>query len=133
MLLVGRRAARRHSRVLGSARSPRTGRRPERRTLRPCADRLRPPLSGRRPGQPARREAPGQPARAGGGRGGRRGASMWEYTIREFVQEWGDPGEGRAAAAFLGELNELGRQGWEAVGLAPRTHYDRGGGPPGWD
>jgi hypothetical protein len=19
------------------------------------------------------------------------------------------------------------------VGLAPRTHYDRGGGPPGWD
>jgi hypothetical protein len=58
---------------------------------------------------------------------------MWEYTIREFVQEWGDPGEGRAAAAFLGELNELGRQGWEAVGLAPRTHYDRGGGPPGWD
>lgn len=58
---------------------------------------------------------------------------MWEYTIREFVQEWGDPTEGRAAAAFLGELNELGRQGWEAVGLAPRTHYDRGGGPPGWD
>ncbi len=44
---------------------------------------------------------------------------MWEYTIREFVQEWGDPG--------------VGRQGWEAVGLAPRTHYDRGGGPPGWD
>jgi hypothetical protein len=58
---------------------------------------------------------------------------MWEYTIREYVQEWGDPGEGRAAAAFLAELNELGRQGWEAVGLAPRTHYDRGGGPPGWD
>jgi hypothetical protein len=58
---------------------------------------------------------------------------MWEYTIREYVQEWGDPGEGRAAAAFLVELNELGRQGWEAVGLAPRTHYDRGGGPPGWD
>jgi hypothetical protein len=58
---------------------------------------------------------------------------MWEYTIREFVQEWGDPREGRAAAAFLGELNELGHQGWEAVGLAPRTHYDRGGGPPGWD
>jgi hypothetical protein len=58
---------------------------------------------------------------------------MWEYTIREFVQEWGDPGEGRAAAVFLAELNELGRQGWEAVGLAPRTHYDRGGGPPGWD
>jgi hypothetical protein len=58
---------------------------------------------------------------------------MWEYTIREYVQEWGDPGEGRAAAAFLAELNELGDQGWEAVGLAPRTHYDRGGGPPGWD
>jgi hypothetical protein len=58
---------------------------------------------------------------------------MWEYTIREFVQEWGDPGEGRAAAAFLAELNELGQQGWEAVGLAPRTHFDRGGGPPGWD
>jgi len=58
---------------------------------------------------------------------------MFEYTIREFAQEWGDPREGRAAAAFLGELNELGRQGWEAVGLAPRTHYDRGGGPPGWD
>ena len=58
---------------------------------------------------------------------------MWEYTIREFVQEWGDTREGRAAATFLGELNELGRQGWEAVGLAPRTHYDRGGGPFGWD
>jgi hypothetical protein len=58
---------------------------------------------------------------------------MYEYTIREFVQEWGDPGEGRAAAAFLGELNALGRRGWEAIGLAPRTHYDRGGGPPGWD
>jgi hypothetical protein len=58
---------------------------------------------------------------------------MWEYTIREFVQEWGDPGQGRAAAMFLGELNELGSQGWEAVGLAPRTHYDRGGGPGGWD
>jgi hypothetical protein len=58
---------------------------------------------------------------------------MWEYTIREFVQEWGDASDGRAAAAFLTELNELGRQGWEAVGLGPRTHYDRGGGPPGWD
>jgi hypothetical protein len=58
---------------------------------------------------------------------------MWEYTIREFVQEWGDPAEGRAAAAFLAELNDLGQLGWEAVGLAPRTHYDRGGGPPGWD
>ncbi|HZD72710.1 MAG TPA: hypothetical protein VE776_02260 [Actinomycetota bacterium] len=58
---------------------------------------------------------------------------MWEYTIREFVQEWGDPGEGRAAATFLADLNELGSQGWEAVGLAPRTHYDRGGGPGGWD
>jgi hypothetical protein len=60
-------------------------------------------------------------------------AALWEYTIREFVQEWGDPGEGRAAAAFLAELNDLGQLGWEAVGLAPRTHYDRGGGPPGWD
>jgi len=60
-------------------------------------------------------------------------ARVWEYTIREFVQEWGDPGEGRAAATFLGELNQLGLEGWEAVGLAPRTHYDRGGGPPGWD
>ncbi len=58
---------------------------------------------------------------------------MWEYVIREFQQEWGDPSEARAANAFVAELNELGREGWEAVGMSPRTHYDRGGGPPGWD
>jgi len=58
---------------------------------------------------------------------------VWEYVIREFQQEWGDPSEARAANAFVAELNELGREGWEAVGMSPRTHYDRGGGPPGWD
>ena len=31
------------------------------------------------------------------------------------------------------QLNELGEDGWEAVGITPRTHYDRGGGPGGWD
>lgn len=58
---------------------------------------------------------------------------MWEYVIREFQQEWGDPSEARAASVFVAELNQLGREGWEAVGMSPRTHYDRGGGPPGWD
>jgi len=58
---------------------------------------------------------------------------VWEYVIREFQQEWGDPSEARAANAFVAELNELGQEGWEAVGMSPRTHYDRGGGPPGWD
>jgi hypothetical protein len=57
---------------------------------------------------------------------------MWEYTIREYAQQWGDPTQERSAASFLDELNELGRQGWEAVGMAPRTYYDRGGGPAGW-
>ncbi len=57
---------------------------------------------------------------------------MWEYAIREYAQTWGVQ-ESASAAAFLAELNELGRNGWEAVGVTPRTHYDRGGGPPGLD
>jgi hypothetical protein len=57
---------------------------------------------------------------------------MWEYAIREYAQTWG-VNEAESAAAFLAELNELGRNGWEAVGMTPRTHYDRGGGPPGVD
>jgi hypothetical protein len=57
---------------------------------------------------------------------------MWEYAIREYAQTWG-VNEAESAAAFLAELNELGRYGWEAVGLSPRSHYDRGGGPPGVD
>ncbi|HEV8648001.1 MAG TPA: hypothetical protein VG276_01050 [Actinomycetes bacterium] len=57
---------------------------------------------------------------------------MWEYAIREYAQTWG-VNEAESAAAFLAELNELGRNGWEAVGMTPRTHYDRGGGPPGID
>ncbi len=57
---------------------------------------------------------------------------MWEYAIREYAQTWG-VNEAESAAAFLAELNELGRNGWEAVGMTPRTHYDRGGGPPGLD
>ena len=36
-------------------------------------------------------------------------------------------------SAFIAELNRLGEDGWEAVGITPRTHYDRGGGPGGWD
>ena len=58
---------------------------------------------------------------------------MWEYAIREYVQEWGEQTEDRSMAAFLAELNRLGEDGWEAVGITPRTHYDRGGGPGGWD
>jgi hypothetical protein len=58
---------------------------------------------------------------------------MWEYAIREYVQEWGEQTEERSMSAFLTELNRLGDDGWEAVGMAPRTHYDRGGGPGGWD
>jgi hypothetical protein len=58
---------------------------------------------------------------------------MWEYAIREYVQEWGEQTEDRSMAAFLDELNRLGEDGWEAVGITPRTHYDRGGGPGGWD
>jgi hypothetical protein len=58
---------------------------------------------------------------------------MWEYAIREYAQAWGEPNEDRSMAAFLAELNRLGEQGWEAVGIAPRTHYDHGGGPAGWD
>jgi hypothetical protein len=58
---------------------------------------------------------------------------MWEYAIREYVQEWGEPTEDRSMGAFLEELNRLGEDGWEAVGITPRTHYDRGGGPGGWD
>ena len=27
-------------------------------------------------------------------------------------------------ANFLDELNRLGEDGWEAVGITPRTHYD---------
>jgi hypothetical protein len=57
---------------------------------------------------------------------------MWEYAIREYVHGWGEPTEERTMATFLTELNRLGAQGWEAVGIAPRTHYDHGGGPPGW-
>jgi hypothetical protein len=57
---------------------------------------------------------------------------MWEYAIREYAQTWG-VNEAESAAAFLAELNELGHHGWEAVGMTPRTHYDRGGGPPGVD
>jgi hypothetical protein len=52
---------------------------------------------------------------------------MWEYAIREYVQEWGEQTEERSMSAFLTELNRLGQDGWEAVGMAPRTHYDRGG------
>jgi Trypsin len=58
---------------------------------------------------------------------------MWEYAIREYVQEWGEQTEDRSMATFLAELNRLGEDGWEAVGITPRTHYDRGGGPGGWD
>ena len=58
---------------------------------------------------------------------------MWEYAIREYVQEWGDQTEDRSMGPFLAELNRLGEDGWEAVGITPRTHYDRGGGPGGWD
>jgi hypothetical protein len=57
---------------------------------------------------------------------------MWEYAIREYARQWGVD-EAQSATVFLEELNELGRNGWEAVGLTPRTHYDRGGGPPGPD
>jgi hypothetical protein len=57
---------------------------------------------------------------------------MWEYAIREYVQEWGEQDD-RSMASFLAELNRLGEDGWEAVGITPRTHYDRGGGPGGWD
>ena len=57
---------------------------------------------------------------------------MWEYAIREYARQWGVD-EAQSATAFLEELNELGRNGWEAVGLSPRMHYDRGGGPPGPD
>ena len=53
---------------------------------------------------------------------------MWEYAIREYVQEWGEPIEDRSMGSFLEELNRLGEDGWEAVGITPRTHYDRGGG-----
>jgi hypothetical protein len=59
-------------------------------------------------------------------------SAMWEYAIREYVQEWGEQ-EDRSMASFLAELNRLGDDGWEAVGITPRTHYDRGGGPGGWD
>jgi len=59
--------------------------------------------------------------------------TMWEYAIREYVQEWGEQTEERSMSAFLTELNRLGQDGWEAVGMSPRTHYDRGGGPGGWD
>ena len=58
---------------------------------------------------------------------------MWEYAIREYVQEWGEQTEDRSMGAFLAELNRLGEDGWEAVGITPRTHYDRGGRPGGWD
>ena len=58
---------------------------------------------------------------------------MWEYAIREYVQEWGEQTEDRSMGAFLAELNRLGEDGWEAVGITPRTHSDRGGGPGGWD
>ena len=58
---------------------------------------------------------------------------MWEYAIREYVQAWGEPTGETSMAAFLDELNRLGEDGWEAVGMAPRTHYDHGGGPGGWD
>jgi hypothetical protein len=58
---------------------------------------------------------------------------MWEYAIREYVQEWGEQTEDRSMATFIAELNRLGEDGWEAVGITPRTHYDRGGGPGGWD
>jgi hypothetical protein len=60
-------------------------------------------------------------------------SAMWEYAIREYVQEWGEQTEDRSMATFLAELNRLGEDGWEAVGITPRTHYDRGGGPGGWD
>ena len=48
---------------------------------------------------------------------------MWEYAIREYVQEWGEQTEDRSMSAFLAELNRLGEDGWEAVGITPRTHY----------
>ena len=57
---------------------------------------------------------------------------MYEYIIREFANQWGTS-EQQSVEAFLGEINALGRDGWEAVGLAPRTHYDHGGGQGGWD
>ena len=82
--------------------------------------------------------APSPPARAGRRWAGRRLApagsfsAMWEYAIREYVQEWGEQDD-RSMASFLAELNRLGEDGWEAVGITPRTHYDRGGGPGGWD
>jgi Trypsin len=60
-------------------------------------------------------------------------SGMWEYAIREYVQEWGEQTEDRSMSAFIAELNRLGEDGWEAVGITPRTHYDRGGGPGGWD
>ena len=51
---------------------------------------------------------------------------MWEYAIREYVQEWGEQTADQSMANFLDELNRLGEDGWEAVGITPRTHYDRG-------
>jgi hypothetical protein len=57
---------------------------------------------------------------------------MWEYAIREYAQAWGEPTADRSIAAFLDELNRLGEDGWEAVGVTPRTYYDHGGGPGGW-
>ena len=44
-----------------------------------------------------------------------------------------EPTEDRSMGSFLEELNRLGEDGWEAVGITPRTHYDRGGGPGGGD
>ena len=46
---------------------------------------------------------------------------MWEYAIREYVQEWGEQTEDRSMATFIAELNRLGEDGWEAVGITPRT------------
>ena len=45
---------------------------------------------------------------------------MWEYAIREYVQEWGEQTEDRSMSAFLAELNRLGEDGWEAVGITPQ-------------
>ena len=41
---------------------------------------------------------------------------MWEYRV-ENGQLWGE----RHVEAFVARLNELGRQGWEAVSMASAT------------